>query len=51
MQLKKLAAIALTFLLPAILQAAPSVTISEDENSFTLANGIVTAQVSNAPAI
>ncbi len=46
MQLKKLAAIALTFLLPAILQAAPSVTISEDENSFTLANGIVTAQVS-----
>ena len=46
MKLKKLAAIALTFLLPAILQAAPSVTVSGDENSFTLANGIVTARVS-----
>ncbi len=48
MKLKGLAAVALTFLLPAILQAAPqsSVTVSENENSYTLANGIVTAQVS-----
>src|SRR5208282_254376 len=50
MKLKILAAIALTFLLPSMLRAAPksSVTISEDDNTYTLANGIVTAQVSKS---
>lgn len=48
MKFQKLAVAVLALLLPAILQAAPqpSVTVSEDENSFTLDNGIVTAQVS-----
>jgi rhamnogalacturonan endolyase len=47
MKFQKLAALALTFLLPSILHAASgSVTVSENENSFTLANGIVTAEIS-----
>jgi hypothetical protein len=47
MRFPKLAVVALTFLLPAILQAAPNpaVTISEDNFSYTLDNGIVTARV------
>jgi hypothetical protein len=46
----RFAAIALAFLFPAILQAAPqsAVTVSEDDNSYTLANGIVTARVSKS---
>ncbi len=41
-----MALVALTLLLPAILHAAPGpVVITETENSFTLANGIVTVQV------
>jgi rhamnogalacturonan endolyase len=43
-----LAAVALAVLFPAILPAAPSVAVSENENAFTLANGIVTAQVSKS---
>ena len=48
MKFPKFAAVVLFFLVPAILRAAPdsSVVVSENENSFTLANGIVTAQVS-----
>ena len=46
MRFPKLAAVALVFLLPTLLQAAPAVTVSQDENSFTLDNGIVTAHVS-----
>ena len=47
MNFPKLAVITLTLLLPVILQAAPqpAVTVSENENSFTLDNGIVTARV------
>ena len=47
MKLRKLAAVLLTVLFPALLRAAnhPAVTVSEDDNSFTLDNGIVTAQV------
>lgn len=39
-------AVILIFLLPVILHAAPAVTVSENENSYTLANGIVTAEIS-----
>ena len=46
MKFPKLAVVVLTFLFPAILHAAPAVTVSQDENSFTLDNGIVTAHVS-----
>ena len=44
MNFPKPAAIALALLLPAILRAAPQppVTVSENENSFTLDNGIIT---------
>src|ERR1035437_10886612 len=47
MKFPKFAAVVLFFLVPAILRAAPnsSVVVSEDANSFTLANGIVTAEV------
>jgi len=47
MKFQKLAVIAMVLLLPPLIQAAPNpdVTVSEDDNSFTLANGIVTAQV------
>jgi rhamnogalacturonan endolyase len=47
MNFQKLAVIALTLLLPAMLRAAPqpAVTVSENENSYTLDNGIVTARV------
>ena len=47
MKFQKLAVVALALLLPAFLQAATSsaVTVSEDDNSFTLNNGIVTARV------
>src|SRR5882672_7763956 len=41
------AVIALAILLPTVLPAAPAaVTVSEDENSFSLDNGIITARVS-----
>jgi len=40
------AIVAMAVLFPAILPAAPSVTVSEDDSSYTLANGIVTARVS-----
>jgi rhamnogalacturonan endolyase len=46
MPLQKLSVIALTILFPLILSAAPNVIVSENENSFTLANGIVTAEIS-----
>ena len=47
MNYQKPAVIALMLLLPALLLAAPqpSVSVSENENSFTLDNGIVTARV------
>ena len=46
MNFPKLAVVTLALLLPAILRAAPpAVTVSEDQNSFTLDNGIVTARV------
>jgi rhamnogalacturonan endolyase len=47
MKFSKLGAGGLTLLFPIILSAAPksSVVISEDESGFTLANGVVTAQV------
>jgi rhamnogalacturonan endolyase len=47
MKFQKMAVAMLAFLSATILQAAPqsSVTVSEDENSFTLDNGIVTAQI------
>jgi rhamnogalacturonan endolyase len=47
MNFPKLSLFALALLLPVLLQAAPSpaVTVSEDDNSFTLDNGIVTARV------
>ena len=35
-------------LFPAILPASPSVVVSEDDNTYTLANGILTAQVSKS---
>src|SRR5580658_6337643 len=41
----KLAVISLALLLPAAVQAAPAVTVSENDQSFILANGLVTAQV------
>ncbi|HEV2692939.1 MAG TPA: polysaccharide lyase family protein [Verrucomicrobiae bacterium] len=43
--LKKLATAAFLILLPVLLHAAAGVTVSEDDNSFTLDNGIVTARV------
>jgi len=43
---KKLAATVLLALLPLILTAAPAVTLSQDDEAFTLDNGIVTARVS-----
>jgi rhamnogalacturonan endolyase len=46
MKFTNMAIVALAFLFPAILPAAPSVVVSENDNSYTLANGIVTAQVS-----
>ncbi|MBW8865313.1 MAG: lyase [Verrucomicrobia bacterium] len=47
MRFIKLAVVALAILLPAVLQAAPvAVTVSEDDDAFTLDNGIVTASVS-----
>jgi rhamnogalacturonan endolyase len=48
MKFVRLAATAIIILFPAILCAASNspVTVSENENSFTLDNGIVTAQVS-----
>jgi rhamnogalacturonan endolyase len=46
MKFPRLAIVAVAVLFPAILPAAPSVTVSENENAYTLANGIVTAQVS-----
>jgi len=47
MKLQKFAVLALTVLFPVTMQAAKNaaVTISEDDNSFTLDNGIVTARV------
>ncbi|HSY20207.1 MAG TPA: polysaccharide lyase family protein [Candidatus Acidoferrales bacterium] len=47
MRFTKPALVALAILLPTVLQAAPApVTVSEDDNSFSLDNGIVTARVS-----
>ena len=46
MTFPKLAAVAFAILLPTFIHAAPVVAISEDETSYTLANGIVTAGVS-----
>ncbi len=48
MKLKKLAVFAAFLLLPLLLSAEthPAVTVSEDDSSFTLDNGIVTAKVS-----
>ena len=46
MQFSKLAASALLIFSPFILPAQTAVTVAEDEGSFTLANGIVTAQIS-----
>jgi rhamnogalacturonan endolyase len=47
MKFARLAAAVLIFLFPAILRAAPdsSVVVSENENNYTLANGIVAAQI------
>jgi rhamnogalacturonan endolyase len=47
MKLTKLAVVAAIAMLPALLRAEsrPAVSVSEDEFSFTLDNGIVTAQV------
>ena len=47
MKFARLVAAVLFFLLPAMLQAAPNpdVTVSENQNSYTLANGIVTVQI------
>ena len=45
MKFLKPVVLALAVLFPVVLPAAPAVTVSEDENSFTLANGIVTARV------
>ena len=47
MKLKKLAVFAAFLLLPLLLSAEthPAVTVSEDDSSFTLDNGIVTAKV------
>ena len=39
------AILAAVVLFPAILAAAPAVSVSENENSYTLANGILTAKV------
>ena len=46
MKLLRLAILAAVVLLPATLAAAPSVTVSENEYFYTLANGILTAKVS-----
>ena len=46
MKFSRLAIVAVAVLVPSILHAAPSVTVSEDDNTYTLENGIVTAQVS-----
>ncbi len=46
MKLSRLAILAAVVFLPAILTAAPVVTVSENDNFYTLANGILTAKVS-----
>ena len=46
MLFSKLAVLSALIFLPLILQAAPAVSISEDDNSFTLANGVVTVKIS-----
>jgi rhamnogalacturonan endolyase len=46
MKLSSLAVVFSIVLFPALLPAAPPVTVSEDADSYTLANGILTAQVS-----
>jgi rhamnogalacturonan endolyase len=46
MKIPGLAILAAVFLLPALLAAAPAVTVSEDDNFYTLANGLLTAKVS-----
>jgi rhamnogalacturonan endolyase len=46
MKFSRLAIVGVAVLFPAILPAAPSVVVSENDNTYTLANGIVTAQVS-----
>lgn len=46
MSFTKPAAVALAILLPAVLQAATAVTVSQDNDAFTLDNGIVTASIS-----
>ena len=47
MNFQKLAVVALAFLFPAFVQAAvnPAVTVREDDSSFILDNGIVTAHI------
>ena len=47
MNFQKLAVVALAILLPPLISAAtgPAVTVSEDEDSFVLDNGIVTAHI------
>ena len=47
MNFQKLAVVALAFLLPVFVQAAvnPAVTVREDDSSFILDNGIVTAHI------
>jgi len=45
MRFARLVGAGLFFFLAPLLPAAPAVTVSQDEDSFTLANGIVTAQV------
>ena len=46
MKFSRLALVAVAVLVPSILHAAPPVTVSEDDSTYTLANGILTAQVS-----
>jgi rhamnogalacturonan endolyase len=46
MTFPKLAAVTCAILLPILVRATPAVTISEDETSYTLANGIITAHIS-----
>jgi rhamnogalacturonan endolyase len=48
MKFSMLAVFAVAVLFPAFLPAAPSVTVSEDDNTYTLANGIITARVSKS---
>ena len=45
MRIARLAGAVLCCLITPMLHAAPAVTVSQDEDAFTLANGIVTAQV------